>query len=178
MEAERLRSRLGVAVKYRTVFDITQQPFDSSILYIALGFAFIGVFMVARSWQVGELMNWPRPVVYVVGSIALFFSIALSLMHMSKSADYKRYQSVMKKGEYTLVEGLVENFVPMPHGGHAQESFMVRGMRYEYSDYSKTGTFSNTSSHGGPIREGLYVRIRSAADRESNNRILRLEIRE
>jgi hypothetical protein len=35
----------------------------------------------------------------------------------------------------------------------------VHGVRFQYSDYVITAGFNNTSSHGGPIREGLPVRI-------------------
>jgi hypothetical protein len=58
------------------------------------------------------------------------------------------------------------------HSVHQDESFMVEGVTFEYSDYdlSKCG-FNNTASHGSPIREGLSVRISYRDDR-----ILKIEI--
>ena len=32
-----------------------------------------------------------------------------------------------------IVEGYVENFEPMPYEGHAQESFDIEGVHFEYS---------------------------------------------
>jgi hypothetical protein len=66
----------------------------------------------------------------------------------------------------------VRNFKPMPYAGHAEESFDVAGVPFRYSDYQVSVGFNNTASHGGPIREGLPVRISFVG-----NTILRLEIR-
>jgi hypothetical protein len=79
----------------------------------------------------------------------------------------------LRSGHYSVVEGPVTKFVPMPYTGHAMESFVVGGNRFSYSDYILTPGFHNTASHGGPIHEGLYVRIAYVG-----NDILRLEVRE
>ena len=66
----------------------------------------------------------------------------------------------MKNNKYKEVEGYVENFDPMPYGGHKNESFTVNDVKFEYSDFTVTVGFNNTKSHGGPIDSGKYVRIR------------------
>lgn len=62
-------------------------------------------------------------------------------------------------GSTEVVEGKVEQFVPMPYHGHADETFIVNGRYFAYSDYDLTKGFNNTQSHGGPMKEGLQVRI-------------------
>jgi hypothetical protein len=62
-------------------------------------------------------------------------------------------------GDYQTVEGKVSNFMPAPFEGHRDESFEVDGVRFAYSDYVIISGFHQTASHGGPIREGLPVRI-------------------
>ena len=52
----------------------------------------------------------------------------------------------------------------MPFEGHANERFTVQGVSFSYSDYTMTSAFKNTSSHGGPIRSGLYVRVHYRGD--------------
>jgi hypothetical protein len=59
----------------------------------------------------------------------------------------------------------------MPYTGHAMESFCVQEQCFSYSDYVVTTGFHNTASHGGPIREGLNVRIEYIG-----NIILKLEV--
>lgn len=75
------------------------------------------------------------------------------------------------QGEYDVVEGSVENFNPMPYGGHQQESFTVEGVKFSYSDFSISPGFNNTKSHGGPIRKGLRVKVSHI-----DNVILKLEV--
>jgi hypothetical protein len=74
-------------------------------------------------------------------------------------------------GHFKVVEGLVKDFDPMPSSGHKMESFRVNGVKFEYSDYVITPGFNNTTSHGGPIVEGLPVRVSYI-----NQTIVKLEI--
>ena len=55
----------------------------------------------------------------------------------------------------------------------AGQPFSVAGRRFSYSDYVVTAGFRQTTAHGGPIREGLRVRVTHAG-----NTILRLEVAE
>ena len=93
---------------------------------------------------------------------------------VSFAATYTEYHSTataLSVGRFAIVEGPVTDFVPMPYAGHSDESFVVGGRRFSYSDFVVTSGFHNAASHGGPIREGLYVRVTYLG-----NLILRLEI--
>ena len=76
-----------------------------------------------------------------------------------------------REGKCSVVEGLVERFHPEPPEDHASENFDVKGVHFEYSTYSIDSGFNLTVPQGGPMREGLPVRICY-----HNNKILRLEI--
>jgi hypothetical protein len=39
------------------------------------------------------------------------------------------------------------------------ESFVVQGVTFKYSDYAIIAGFNNRASHGGPVREGVPVKI-------------------
>jgi hypothetical protein len=99
------------------------------------------------------------------------FSLLVATALPSTLLEYQRATSDLREGRYSVVEGPVTDFIPMPYEGHALESFTVNGHRFSYSDNIMTAGFRNTASHGGPIREGLYVRISY-----SGNLILRLEV--
>ena len=71
------------------------------------------------------------------------------------AVTFPQYYQLRKKyraQQYSVVEGIVENFKPMPYEGHENETFTVNGIRFEYSDYAVSPAFNQTSSHGGPIR--------------------------
>lgn len=74
-------------------------------------------------------------------------------------------------GNFEIAEGFVNNFVPMPKGGKPYESFTVDGVSFTYSDYNIVPGFNNTRSHGGPIEEGIFVRVYYIG-----NSIIRLEV--
>jgi hypothetical protein len=98
-----------------------------------------------------------------------------SISFFSTYSEHLRHQRMAQENACRIVEGPVENFIPMPYTGHAQESFSVGGVQFRYSDFSVTDGFNNTSSHGGPINKDSYVRI---CYDPLGNQILRLEIRD
>ena len=72
------------------------------------------------------------------------------------------------------MEGVVHDFHPMSPTGHDEECFSVNAVRFCYSGWEMAPTgFNEDAAHGGPIREGLPVRIAY-----SDGHILRLEIRQ
>lgn len=85
-------------------------------------------------------------------------------------ADWNAF-TAYQKGDYRTVEGIAYNFNPMPYEGHQDECFSVQDQRFCYSDFEIAPGFHNATSHGGPIRSALPVRI---AYRDG--RILRLDI--
>jgi len=107
-------------------------------------------------------------IAFMVGLFALWTVGAFAFTF----ADYLKARETLTSGNAAYVEGVVQNFVPMPVQGHATESFTVNGVPFNYSDYIVTAGFNNTSTHGGPIRQGLFVRIWY-----TGNEILKLEIR-
>ena len=94
------------------------------------------------------------------------------------SNDIDMYNTTVKayrNGDYEIVEGYVENFVPMPESGHAQESFDINGVHFEYSENSYSSAYSNTKPHGGVIRNGKYLKIGCIYDSSYGNLIVYIE---
>jgi hypothetical protein len=90
-------------------------------------------------------------------------------------SEHLRHRRMLLEDGCRIVEGPVQHFIPMPHSGHATESFSVAGVPFRYSDFTVTDGFNNTASHGGPVSAGSYVRI---CYDPTDNAILRLEIRD
>ena len=86
---------------------------------------------------------------------------------VSTLTDYYSLRNALRDGNYVVVEGPVTDFTSAPK----LESFHVGDHIYQYSDSNVTAAFNNMSSHGGPVRAGLRVRI---ADVQGD--IARLEI--
>jgi hypothetical protein len=80
----------------------------------------------------------------------------------------------LDSGRATVVAGTVQDFTASQHGANSAkgpECFTVTGHRYCYDWNPITVGFNWTNTEGGPIRNGLHVRVSSIGDL-----IVRLEI--
>ena len=148
--------------EFTTVFDITHRGFDWWFPAFGLILVVGGAIKICRR---KPEYRWG----YAIVTTGLVFS------YLAVSSMYPYYGEVRRAylaKQYSVVEGAVENFHPMPFEGHQDECFSVQGVQFCYSDYIVGPGFNNTSSHGGPIRAGLPVRVSYIA-----NDILKLEIR-
>jgi hypothetical protein len=162
---------------FRTVFDAAEQGYSASgFVYIGLTLMALGALMVFRPALMQRLL--PRGAQgrarVIFSRLYLGFACAWTLAaFVATYTDHRNAQTALADGRYEIVEGTVQDFVPMPYEGHALESFSVNGRRFSYSDYVASAGFRQTTAHGGPIREGLRVRVTHAG-----NVILRLEVAE
>lgn len=146
---------------YVTVFDAADSPFRNlSFLYPGFVLIAAGAILVLRPKaleMVGLKGLAQRP--FFRWFILCFAVLWTFVAGGSILTDAFNAMHRPKVGGCEIVEGRVEHFHPMPSAGHDTERFEVKGVAFSYSDYILTAGFNNTSSHGGPIREGLPVRI-------------------
>jgi hypothetical protein len=107
--------------------------------------------------------------------MVVFAILWTAVVFLATYSVHLRHKSLVEENRCPVVEGPVEHFVPMPSAGHAQETFIVSGVLFGYSDFGVTDAFNNTRAYGGPINADSYVRI---CYDPSDNAILRLEIRD
>ena len=157
---------------YYTVFTVLQQSVPWQARLILPGIILFGITsaVVAIIQRRGRLSK--SSIVLTAVVCAVFLLLAAYAYSAPGVQDmYARARAAYVQGQYSTVEGTVTNFHPMPYSGHQNETFSVDGMQFSYSDYVLIPCFNNTSSHGGPIHEGLRVRIAY-----SGNCILKLEV--
>jgi hypothetical protein len=156
---------------FTVVFDITQNDY---LRWLLPGVGLVGIVLIALFavlFVVGLKAGSSKGTRWMsLGTVSLLIFWVVSTF-LSVTNNYEATVGLLRAGRASYVEGVVQNFVPMPFTGHAVESFQVNGIPFSYSDYVSTAGFNNTSSHGGPIRSGLYVRVWY-----SGNTILKLEI--
>lgn len=168
-----------MTVHYQTIFDITTTGYRTwRFAAFGLIFVTIGIVLVALVTRRKSLpfRGWStRP---LASKIFAYYFFGFALLWTTFSfvvtwREYSRPYNAIVTGHARLVEGVVTDFSPMPVTGHAMERFCVSDSSacFEYSDYVVTSGFNNTSSHGGPIRAGLRVRVTYIG-----NSILKLEI--
>jgi hypothetical protein len=163
------------------VFDLADSGYkDWSFPAFGLIFVLIGLVMIAGprlirhigipffEFRTGRFKAFR----YVYLGFAVFWTVTA---FAATFAPYWKHRTMERDNACRTIEGTVDNFVPMPATGHAEESFSVADVPFSYSDYVVSDGFNNAASLGGPIRAGQHVRI--CYDPETSA-ILRLEIRD
>lgn len=73
--------------------------------------------------------------------------------------QYYSLRSAIADGRVAVVEGVVKDFKPHHIGGRGPEKFCVSDTCFAYSNSIVTEGFNTTQASGGPIRDGLPVRV-------------------
>jgi hypothetical protein len=161
-------------MEYRVYYDIQQVAYPGWWVFaIALFFISAGaVAFLARNnkkfssrYRSSDLQRKVMPIFAIIFGL---LGVGAGWLNYSNFAELR---DAARNGKAEVVEGQVKEFVPMPYQGHANESFVVNGHRFSYSDYDLTKGFNQSQSHGGPIKEGLQVRIEHV-----DGKIIKLEI--
>jgi hypothetical protein len=153
-------------VIYYTAFDARWFDFDrvkAPLLFvsIALFFVLLGVLdlLSHRRYPARVRDGWvsKSPLsacAWTALSALLLIAITVGFAH-----GYWKLSSRLNNGNYEVVEGVVTQFVPMSCDGKGNEAFVVSGHSFKYSDFEPSAGFYRSKCFGGPIREGLCVRI-------------------
>jgi hypothetical protein len=163
-------------MNFTTVFDIVNQHPDYSLSLKPVAFFCAGVITIIFTLQRRKQNKVHKKfffmgIGFVLFSLFWFVTIAGTRYYSIRSS-----QKAFLNKEYLIVEGQVENYRPMPEQGHASEEFDVKNVHFKFSDYELGSLgYNNSASHGGVIKEGLYVRI-AYMPIDFINPILRLEI--
>ena len=160
------------------VFDIADSGFRS-IGFASTGFLFIGIGLIMFfSPQIFNNLNLQKTKEETkFQKFFRFFFLGFALLWTGASlfSTYGEYSN-LRDANCQIAEGKVENFDPMPYGGHKSETYTVQNVNFGYSDYMVTSGFNNTASHGGPVNKDSVVRI-CYVSMGNLNKITKLEVK-
>jgi hypothetical protein len=158
---------------YVVLYDVARQGYQTwrdawlpalvAIVALVLGF-------VARK-TAGDSPNSRLLAYNRVARLGAFFGVVGTLASLIYTLrEFHRFSDALNSGNYRSITGTVTHLVPERSDGHPRESFQVDTVRFEYSSSDVTSAFHRTVGIGGPLREGLSVRIADV-----DGRIVRLE---
>lgn len=156
---------------YRVVYDAGSHfPFEWVLLIPVAMFAIgLGVSVYLRRQHGAsrsDLFRRGFMMIWTVGAGLLGIGVFIDTNNR-----FVYYRDSLSSGRVSVVEGVVSHFDPEPPEGHHDESFDVSAQHFSYSHYVLSGGFNHSRGAGGPIRDGLQVRIAYL-----DGQILRLEI--
>ena len=150
-----------------------EAAFHLDIMFLIPVFMIIFILLFPKIWKNSwkdkyTIISYKIVKIFCGCAAAYIFVITL-ILAFSTVSSYKTTVVAYEKGEYEVVEGYVENFVPMPYDGHSVESFEINGVSFSYSDYHIGFGYNKTKSHGGVITgNGQHLKIGYVADGETN----------
>jgi hypothetical protein len=141
---------------YHTVFDVTRVGFQWWIpLFMFICAAmFVGIGSALRSSSDKNLVS-KGAFFQVVGAVGI---LAALVFFTSIFWQYRNVKKVFADHSYSISEGVVQDFIPMPPSGHSTESFVVNGVRFEYGS-GWGSTMFNSEWNNGFIHNGVDARI-------------------
>ncbi len=153
-------------MEYHVIFDVATKGFPWSGWAIPFCGSLIGVVLLARA------IRAKRKIPIMTLLVALWFTgISIFAVWM-----YLRERTALidalHNGRVLVVEGRVHSFKPgRAMRGSTIECFSVDSQRFCYSEYSLGPAFNDTAAWGGPIRDGLQLRLH-----HRDRAIVRLEV--
>jgi len=142
---------------YRTVFDVEQSGYRhwgfaaSGLIFVAIGFAMPALFRLGIVRKPSAWMQKWLPRIFVVGA-----TLWTAAGFAGTFVDYRKAVAALHNGEASVVEGRVDHYSQI---ARKSESFDVNGVKFWYSDGVLIAGFNHTALEGGPIRQGLPVKI-------------------
>lgn len=145
-------------VLYECRFEITSLDVTTLIILGVILIGYIKKYVDIKKYGIHQ-KDYTMKILFM--RIFFCFSAIICIIWICNLIDmYKKTVIPYRNGDYQIVEGYVENFDPMPHGGHKYETFEINGVKFGYSDYTSMIGYHNTKSHGGVItRNGQYFKI-------------------
>jgi hypothetical protein len=147
----------GARLNYSLVYDARTAPFNfpsGAIFALVLVVLGLVVWRFPHFWFDGQERFGRFFGLLVTGFGGLILvgapAVAWTGLHSLRDA--------LATHRYTVVEGVVSDFVAGQPDGHPMERFKVAGEIFTYSPFVSPG-FNTVSTVGGPLREGLRVRI-------------------
>ena len=140
---------------YKIVFEVAQNQSPDVTSALTVG----GMLLIAGLIPFTIKTFSPRPVLIGIQITLLALGAFLIAGPTITKLRFREFVNAYRTGRCDVVEGVVENFKPMPPSYHGLESFTIGGKRFEYSDFRNTPGFHHSRLAGGPICAGLVVRI-------------------
>ena len=149
------------------IFDVTQSGYQSAyfpafgLIFVVLGVILFGLYRAGKSLRDLFFKDASKRSWWVSPSLFLGFALLWTLSTFSFTYfDYRQLRSAFEEGRCQIVEGRIQNFSPgKDNRGETDETFDVSGVHFSYSAYSASPGFNQTVAKGGPLKEGVQVRI-------------------
>lgn len=137
---------------YHTVFTIGIHAMPWNAIWVPFVLIVIGLALI-RLGRVKKIRQ-------VVGGFMIIFALlALFVVSTSIVSEFLKERHAYLTGQFSVVEGRIQDFHSRPAIGPQQESFVVNGINFSYYVGDYTSCFHDSAAIHGAIQARLDVRI-------------------
>ncbi|MFZ6642258.1 hypothetical protein ACO0LL_21225 [Undibacterium sp. TC4M20W] len=166
-------------MSYTLIFDITKTSWTDSLSLLPLIPLLAGSIMtgmnISRMWRGLPVYSWSaRPDKPFRVFPYMLLAIGMGSAYLTYQHSYVAYtdlRSAYEAGKCEITEGKVENLQRNFKKGESPVSFDIGHKQFAFRGGRDTPAFQQTTSSGGPVREGQQLRIASC-----DGAIVKLEI--
>lgn len=167
-------------MEFITVYEYTLECTKLWHLLPLLILSFIGFFFAFRIKSMFLSFSYPRQFImffcYLLGGIPTIMAIVMLFNVPAILKNEQILRNAVLSKDFNTTEGKVEEYSIKQVSGQNIESFIVNGVKFEYSDFVDKIGFNQTSSNNGPVkRNGQYLKI-SYIVLNNEKLILKLEV--
>lgn len=144
--------------RFVTYFDASQKGLSSKAFLIGGFFALVGLVGVGVHLFIRSRGHNTNRVSHGLAFFAVVLALSVVFTGLVVGVQVTNKRDLLRAPSH-VVEGRVKNFVPDTSDPKEEESFTVGRVSFDYGVGAGIPGFSQTRSQGGPIREGLRVRI-------------------
>lgn len=137
---------------YIEYFNIITNGAPGGSLFLTISFTLIISGLIYLRFR----KTWVK-MVKILPFFVLISLVGVIVNKSITSKDYKSLKKILINKEHSVVEGKVEDFISMDEFN--PESFSVNGVDFFYRDDKTNSAFNEVALYGGPMKEGLEVRI-------------------
>lgn len=161
------------SLTYHRSFDVVMHGYTTwRVAAVPAGLAIAAGLLRVLSTRVSpEERRRLRVYDLLTGGACVFLSVGTMATVLATWHEYADFRTRLQGGSVRLLTGTVNQFIPEGPGGHPRETFRINGIPFSYSSYEVTSAFHRTARCGGPMREGLHVRMADV-----DGAILRLDV--
>lgn len=146
--------------KYELIFDAGSSYTTWRGAVIPGLISLTSAFLAFVSWKWSRVGNPKHRNYTIMASIVSILAAALTVGILGYTHNrFTVIRDALSSGRFKSIEGTVSGLVAERRDGHPRERFTVGGVTFVYSSSDISSGFHWTVGKGGPIREGLRVRI-------------------
>jgi hypothetical protein len=142
-------------MEYEVVFDAARIAAKWAEVNWAITGLGISILLVALLRQVK--LRGPQSGRWIV--VLLFMWIGVQFMFTRYYFPSSLRKPWFRTGRLVTVEGKAENFHSVNTGNVSVDTYMVEGRRVSYANQEPTCCYHMPAGFGGPVREGMQVRV-------------------